>query len=124
MLLFRKSLHDQPEALKRGHDVARSLEDKLARFADALAKRRLLQAPDGPTYRISGHETVSCRYTWLPKAVKCLRENLTLFSDEPNAMVALGVGKNMVRSIRFWSQPAKQWGLLDGENPAHWYPVL
>lgn len=54
-------------------------------------------------YRISGHETFPCRYTWLPKAVKGLRENPTLFSDESNAMVALGVGKNMVRSIRFWS---------------------
>lgn len=35
--------------------------------------------------------------------MKGLRENPTLFSDESNAMVALGVGKNMVRSIRFWS---------------------
>ena len=55
------------------------------------------------SYRISGHETFPCRYTWLPKAVKGLRENATLFSDESDAMVALGVGKNMVRSIRFWS---------------------
>ena len=57
-------------------------------------------------YRISGHETFSCRYTWLPKAVRGLRENPRLFSDEARAMVDLGVGKNMVRSIRFWSQVA------------------
>ena len=29
-----------------------------------------------------------------------------LFSDEDEAMVTLGVGKNMVRSIRFWAQVA------------------
>ena len=33
-----------------------------------------------------------------------LRENPKLFSDDSDAMVSLGVGKNMVRSIRFWSQ--------------------
>lgn len=58
------------------------------------------------TYRISGHETFPCRYTWLPKAVRGLRENPKLFSDEEAAMVSLGVGKNMVRSIRFWSNAA------------------
>lgn len=58
------------------------------------------------SYRISGHETFPCRYTWLPKAVRGLSENARLFSDEAVAMVDLGVGKNMVRSIRFWSQVA------------------
>jgi hypothetical protein len=57
-------------------------------------------------YRISGHESFPCRYTWLPKAVRGLRENPKLFSDDADAMVNLGVGKNMVRSIRFWSQVA------------------
>ncbi len=57
-------------------------------------------------YRISGHETFPCRYTWLPKAVRGLSGNEKLFSDEERAMVDLGVGKNMARSIRFWSQCA------------------
>jgi hypothetical protein len=57
-------------------------------------------------YRISGHETFPCRYTWLPKAVRGLTENPKLFSDEEQAMVYLGVGKNMVRAIRFWAQAA------------------
>jgi len=57
-------------------------------------------------YRISGHETFPCRYTWLPKAVRGLAANRKLFGDEEQAMVALGVGKNMVRAIRFWSQVA------------------
>jgi hypothetical protein len=55
-------------------------------------------------YRISGHETFPCRYTWLPKAVRGLSKNPQLFSDEDQAMVDLGVGRNMVRAIRFWAQ--------------------
>ena len=58
----------------------------------------------GKTYRISGHESFPCRYAWLPKAVRGLQEDPKLFGDEEGAMVELGVGKNMVRSIRFWSQ--------------------
>lgn len=54
-------------------------------------------------YRISGHESFPCRYTWLPKAVRGLDADPKLFADEERAMVDLGVGKNMVRSIRFWS---------------------
>lgn len=57
-------------------------------------------------YRISGHESFPCRYTWLPKAVRDLSADPMLFSDDERAMVALGVGKNMVRSIRFWAQAA------------------
>lgn len=55
-------------------------------------------------YKISGHETFPLRYTWLPKAVKVLKDNPKIFSDEDDAMVSLGVGKNMVRAIRFWSE--------------------
>lgn len=55
------------------------------------------------SYRFSGHETFPCRYAWLPKAVSHLRGNPRLFADEDDAMVRLGVGKNMVRAIRFWA---------------------
>jgi hypothetical protein len=59
-----------------------------------------------PKYRISGHESFACRYAWLPKAARGLGANPELFSDDEKAMVDLGVGKNMVRSIRFWSHAA------------------
>jgi hypothetical protein len=55
-------------------------------------------------FRFSGHESFPCRYPWLPKGYREIVANPTLFSDEDNAMVKLGVGKNMVRSIRFWLQ--------------------
>lgn len=52
--------------------------------------------------RFSGHETFACRYPWLPKGLRAIAENPRIFTDEDTAMVELGVGKNMVRSMRFW----------------------
>ena len=52
--------------------------------------------------KFSGHESFACRYAWLPKAYRELAKDPTILSQEDQAMVALGVGKNMVRSIRFW----------------------
>jgi hypothetical protein len=57
-----------------------------------------------PNYRFSGHETFPCRYAWLPKAFIAIDKNPRVFADEDQAMVALGVGKNMMRAIRFWVQ--------------------
>lgn len=58
------------------------------------------------SFRFSGHETFPCRYTWLPKAFKAVEEDPRAFADEERAMVTLGVGKNMVRAMRFWVQVA------------------
>ncbi len=55
-------------------------------------------------YRMSGHETFPCRYAWLPKAYRAVMDSAQAFVDEERAMVRLGVGKNMVRAIRFWVQ--------------------
>jgi hypothetical protein len=56
------------------------------------------------SFRFSGHETFPCRYAWLPKGFAALAENPLAFADEEAAMIRLGVGKNMVRAIRFWVQ--------------------
>ena len=53
-------------------------------------------------HRFSGHETFPCRYGWLPKAARAIDCKPELFSSEDDAMIALGIGKNMVRSLRFW----------------------
>jgi hypothetical protein len=49
----------------------------------------------------AGHETFPLRYTWLRKAVQHVEKDPRIFQNE-DAMVQLGVGKNMVRSIRHW----------------------
>ena len=54
--------------------------------------------------RFSGHESFACRYAWLPKAYRYIVQHSEAFTDYEQAMVSLGVGKNMVRSIRFWVQ--------------------
>jgi hypothetical protein len=53
------------------------------------------------TVSFSGHETFVFRYGWLKKAVDAIKDDPAVFSSDA-AMVILGVGKNMVRSIRHW----------------------
>lgn len=55
-------------------------------------------------YRFSGHESFPCRYAWIPKAVEAISGNPEVFGDVEEAMVKLGLGKNMVQSLRFWVQ--------------------
>ena len=57
-----------------------------------------------PTF--ARHETFHPRYGWFRKAFEAASENSEAFSDS-DATVELGVGKNMVRSIRFWGLAAK-----------------
>jgi Protein of unknown function (DUF4007) len=55
----------------------------------------------GHTFSFSGHETFVFRYTWLKKAVDAVKTNPRVFGQD-DAIITLGVGKNMVRSIRHW----------------------
>jgi hypothetical protein len=47
------------------------------------------------------HETFTPRYGWLKKGYDRCVNNPHVFNDD-NAIEQIGVGKNMVRSIRFW----------------------
>ena len=51
-------------------------------------------------YTFSGHESFQCRQLWLKKGYDYINSGKS-FNDE-DAVVILGVGKNMVSSIRFW----------------------
>jgi hypothetical protein len=63
----------------------------------------LLDYLDELPFSFSGHQTFPLRYAWLPKAIQHLNEYPDLFLRD-DALVILGVGKNMVQSIRHWSQ--------------------
>ncbi len=67
------------------------------------------------SYRFSGHETFPCRYAWLPKAYAVIDADPLAFADEEKAMIVLGVGKNMVRAIRFWVQAT---GVASSRKPS------
>jgi len=47
------------------------------------------------------HETFPLRFGWLTKGVGAWLDNSSVF-DEDDAVVKLGVGKNMVDAIRYW----------------------
>ena len=48
----------------------------------------------------AGHESFSCKLFWLKKGYEFLSNGKSFSSD--SAVIDLGVGKNMVRSIKFW----------------------
>ena len=59
-------------------------------------------------FQFSGHETFPLRQLWLMKAVK--EASLSEKKSIEESMIDLGVGKNMVASIRFWGKAS---GMVD-----------
>lgn len=66
------------------------------RFPMAEPKER-----PAPKFRFSGHQTFAFRHGWIEKGVRAVEVNSGALAED-NALVALGVGKNMVESIRHW----------------------
>jgi len=64
-------------------------------------------------YTFSGHDSFQCRQLWLKKGFDFVLSNGS-FNDE-DAVVKLGVGKNMVSAIRYWM---KAFNIIDNkDNP-------
>ena len=62
-------------------------------------------SPSGGHARVfSGHESFACRYGWLPKLYEAVQQDEELFTSDERAILALGLGNNMVKAIRFWGQ--------------------
>ena len=51
-------------------------------------------------YTFSGHESFTCKTLWLKKGFDFINRDYNF--NAPDAVVQLGVGKNMVASIRYW----------------------
>ena len=62
-------------------------------------------------YSFSGHESFQCKSLWLKKGYDYLLANNS-FTDI-DAVAKLGVGKNMVASIRFWLRAS---GLTESDS--------
>jgi hypothetical protein len=62
-------------------------------------------------YTFSGHDSFQCRQLWLKKGYDYIQEQRS-FNDE-EAVVKLGVGKNMVSAIRYWM---KAFNILDSKD--------
>lgn len=63
-------------------------------------------------YSFSGHESFYCKSLWLKKGYDFITGNKDF--NEPNTVIELGVGKNMVSSLRFWM---RAFGLFDEGKP-------
>ena len=61
--------------------------------------------------QFSGHESFICKHFWLKKGYDFIQSKGN-FNDE-SAVIALGVGKNMVISINYW---LKAFGIVDTSN--------
>lgn len=62
----------------------------------------LLNTTEQEVLSFSGHETFVFRYGWLKKAVDAATAEPRIFTQS-NAIVILGLGKNMVKSVRHWA---------------------
>ncbi len=87
----------------------RSATESTPAASGSIPLQASLWRGETPRYAFSGHQTFPFRYAWLPKGVGAVREDPEAFL-QPDALVRLGVGKNMVASIRFWCEAL---GLLE-----------
>lgn len=71
----------------------------------------ILENTEITKYAFSGHDSFQCRQLWLKKGYDFVQEGKS-FNDE-DAVVKLGVGKNMVSSIRFW---LKTFNIINGKD--------
>lgn len=68
-----------------------------------------MESNNNTKYTFSGHESFPCKTLWLKKGYDFVRQGKDF--NAPEAVVDLGVGKNMVTSIRYWY---KSFGLNKG----------
>lgn len=61
-------------------------------------------------YTFSGHESFYCKSLWLKKGYDAIEAGVDF--NSPDAVVKIGVGKNMVSSIRYW---LKAFGLCNSQ---------
>ena len=60
----------------------------------------------GSTTAFGRHESFPLRFGWITKGLEALADDPKIFTRE-DATVVLGVGKNMVSSIRYWLQATR-----------------
>ena len=74
-----------------------------------MAQKNIIDTP--VKFSFSGHDTFHCRHLWLKKGYDFIKQGNKFTEDD--AVVKLGVGKNMVSSINFWM---KAFGIIDKEG--------
>ena len=74
--------------------------------------------------KFSGHDTFHCKEQWILKGLQLIEkeEDISIFKDL-SAIPKLGVGKNMVSSIKHW---VKSFGIVnkEGRVSSFWSLIL
>jgi hypothetical protein len=71
----------------------------------------IIEQVEHTRYSFSGHDSFQCRLLWLKKGYDYVKSGRKFSDDE--AVVKLGVGKNMVSSIRYW---LKAFHIIDSDD--------
>jgi hypothetical protein len=82
--------------------------------------KMIAKGEDTLKYTFSGHDSFQCRQLWLKKGFDYIKSKKS-FNDQ-DAVVKLGVGKNMVSAIRYWM---KAFSIIDHkDNPTEFGTAL
>jgi len=77
-----------------------------SRMSEILANSGLIEkhqiSEKSTRFRFSGHQSFSLRISWLPKAIREISEGHDPLTDIDLGITSLGLGKNMVESLRCW----------------------
>ena len=77
-----------------------------------ITKLRTMSISKVKRYAFSGHESFPCKTLWLKKGYDFVVDKNDF--NSPEAVIGLGVGKNMVSSIRFW---LRAFGVTENDKP-------
>ncbi len=77
-----------------------------------ITKLRAMSISKVKKYTFSGHESFPCKTLWLKKGYDFVVAGNDF--NSPEAVIGLGVGKNMVASIRFW---LRVFGVTENDKP-------
>src|SRR4051812_13993234 len=78
------------------------MRSTLALLHSKTKQAALERLPSSRVFRYSGHQTFPLRIAWLPKAVREIASGRDPLSNIDEGIVSLGLGKNMVESLRCW----------------------
>ena len=70
-------------------------------------------------YSFSGHESFFCKTIWLKKGYDAIQDGVDF--SAPDSVASLGVGKNMVTSIRYWM---KAFGLIKNDELTNFARII
>lgn len=92
----------------------REHRNKLKSFMNNIVPESPL-AEQTLSFRFSGHQSFSLRISWLPKAIQQIVDGKDPLTDIDVGITSMGLGKNMVESLRCWIEAFQVAKRVDGK---------